>query len=57
MTEIRRLKVRFKVWNKWRKYNSNSRLYHVLVLFGIIESPTFKFDLDILGWKGIKIDE
>lgn len=30
-----------KRWNKWRKFNRNSHLYKVLVLFGIIKSATF----------------
>lgn len=29
-----------KRWNVWRKYNKNDILYKVLVLFGIIKSPT-----------------
>ena len=28
-------------WNVWRKSNLNSHLYHILVLFGIVKSPTF----------------
>lgn len=27
-------------WNHWRKHNLNSPLYHILVLFGIVKSPT-----------------
>lgn len=32
-----------KRWNKWRKYNSNSLVYKVLVLLHIVNSPTFMF--------------
>ena len=31
----------FKRWNDWRKHNSNSRFYKLLVLLGIVKSPTF----------------
>jgi len=30
-----------KRWNRWRKSNGNSRLYKLMVLFGIVKSPTF----------------
>ena len=29
-------------WNRWRKYNLNSPLYHILVLFGYINSPSMQ---------------
>lgn len=28
------------IWNKWRKRNTNSRLYKFLVLVGLRHSPT-----------------
>ena len=31
----------FQRWNKWRKHNLNSRLHHILVLIGLVDSPTF----------------
>lgn len=30
-----------KRWNEWRKHNINSPLHKLLVLLGIIKSPTF----------------
>lgn len=30
-----------KRWNVWRKHNKNSIAHKILVLFGIIKSPTF----------------
>lgn len=27
-------------WNYWRKNNSNGRFYKILVLLGIVKSPT-----------------
>lgn len=30
-----------KRWNVWRKYNKNGIAYKILVLFGVIKSPTF----------------
>lgn len=27
-------------WNYWRKNNSNGRFYKILVLFGMVKSPT-----------------
>lgn len=34
-----------KRWNVWRKHNVNSKLHKILVLFGIIKSPTLVFTL------------
>ena len=41
---MRKAIKRFKKWNKWRKHCLNGVLHKVLVLFGVIESPTFSFD-------------
>lgn len=30
-----------KIWNKWRKRNTNSQFYKFLVLVGLRHSPTF----------------
>ena len=30
-----------KRWNEWRKHNGNSSLHKLLVLLGIVKSPTF----------------
>ncbi len=30
-----------KRWNVWRKHNKNGIVHKILVLFGIIKSPTF----------------
>lgn len=40
---MRKAIKRFKKWNKWRKHNLNGPLHHVLVLFGVIDCPTFYF--------------
>lgn len=32
----------FKLWNDWRKHNLNNTFHKILVLFGIIKSPTFE---------------
>ena len=34
-----------KRWNEWRKHNGNSSLYKLLVLLGIVKSPTLPFVL------------
>lgn len=41
--EVRKTKLirHIRKWNYWRKRNTNGRLHHVLVLFGIVKSPTF----------------
>lgn len=38
---MRRIIRHIKRWNIWRKKNTNGKLHHILVLFGIIKSPTF----------------
>ena len=30
-----------RIWDKWRKRNTNSKLYKFLVLVGLRHSPTF----------------
>lgn len=30
-----------KRWNVWRKFNKNSIFHKILVLFGVIKSPSF----------------
>lgn len=42
-------------WNKWRKYNLNSRTYKMLVLLGIIKSPTML--LTILPEENLHIED
>lgn len=32
---------RFKLWNRWRKNSLNNWTHKLLVLFGLVESPTF----------------
>ena len=32
-------------WNIWRKRNINGPLHHILVLFGLVKSPTMAFML------------
>lgn len=38
-------------WAEWKKYNLNSAIYKVLVLFGIVHSPTFEFFIPSYMWK------
>ena len=36
-----RLLDHIRIWDKWRKRNTNSKLYKFLVLVGLRHSPTF----------------
>lgn len=36
-----RYKLRFKVWKDWYKKCMNVLVYKILVLFGLVNSPTF----------------
>lgn len=38
--------IHIKRWDKWRKRSLNSPFYKLLVLLGVIHSPTFEFVLD-----------
>lgn len=40
---IKRFVNHIRRWNKWRKHNTNGMFHHILVLLGIIHSPTFEF--------------
>lgn len=41
MNTIRKIIKHYRVWNYWRKLNSNSKFHKFLVLIGFIHSPTF----------------
>ena len=46
------LKYRIKVWNIWRKrYYNLTWLHSILVLFGIIYSPTFDLEYCMTRYK------
>lgn len=32
-----------KIWNRWRKYNTNDKMHKFLVLIGFIHSPTMGY--------------
>jgi hypothetical protein len=40
--KIRKFRKHFQRWNEWRTYNSNSKFHKILVLFGLVKSPTFE---------------
>ena len=42
---MRRLIKHIRRWNVWRKYNINGPIHKLLVLLGIIKSPTFALTL------------
>lgn len=42
---MKKLKKHFKKWNGWRKHSLNSKFHKLLVLFGIVKSPTFEYIL------------
>lgn len=45
MNIMTKLKRHIKRWNGWRKRNGNGRLHHILVLLGLVVSPTFELYL------------
>lgn len=40
---VRNIIRNFKPWNQWRKCNTNSKVYKILVLLGIAISPSFVY--------------
>lgn len=38
---FKKIKDHFRLWNRWRKRNLNGSVYKLLVLFGLVHSPTF----------------
>lgn len=34
---------RYKKWKKWQKRNTNGRFYKLLVLFGVVHSPSYEY--------------
>lgn len=45
MEVMKNLSRHIRRWNRWRKRNANSHLHHILVLLGVVKSPTFAFTL------------
>ena len=45
MEVMKNLSSHIRRWNRWRKRNVNGRLHHILVLLGVVKSPTFAFTL------------
>lgn len=45
MEMMENLSSHIRRWNRWRKRNANGHLHHILVLLGVVESPTFAFTL------------
>lgn len=39
---LQKLKLRWQKWNNWRKYMNEGPIYKLLVLIGIIHSPSFR---------------
>ena len=47
------MRKRLKLWNKWRKRNSNGLIFKLLVLVGIVHSPTFDLELTDEEWRRV----
>lgn len=45
MEVMKNLSHHIRRWNHWRKRNANGHLHHILVLLGVVKSPTFAFTL------------
>lgn len=45
MEVMKKLFCHIRRWSYWRKHNTNGRLHHILVLFGIVKSPTLAFTM------------
>lgn len=45
MEVMKNLSSHIRRWNRWRKRNTNGHLHHILVLLGVVKSPTFAFTL------------
>lgn len=45
MEVMKNLSRHIRRWNRWRKRNTNGHLHHILVLLGVVKSPTFAFTL------------
>lgn len=38
-------------WNRWRKGSADSKIYKILVLFGLMRSPSMRFVFLQEEWK------
>lgn len=49
MKNKKRMIKHIKLWNRWRKSNTNSKFYKFLVLIKFVGSPSFEFMKKIWG--------
>lgn len=42
-----------RIWDRWRKHCLNGKFYKILVLFGILRSPTFRVCALEEEWKNM----
>lgn len=42
-----------KQWNEWRKRNTNSKLWKLMVLTGLVASPTFEAQRAYKSWGNV----
>lgn len=41
------MRLRIKVWKDWYKHCTNGRVYKILVLFGLVHSPSFEVNFAV----------
>ena len=50
-----KLPTRFEMWDEWRKSHRGPWLYEILVLLGVVGSPTFEFYQQRYHWKRAEV--
>lgn len=53
---IKKFLIHIERWNKWRKHSMMSQKYKLLVLVGLVHSPTFVITLTDMELKSITDD-
>lgn len=48
---MKRLKLWFRCWNEWRKGNWGDWFHKLLVLFGVVKSPTLSLLYDFESFR------
>ena len=44
---MKKFKERYSYWKTWSKFNTNTRVFKILVLFRLASSPSFEYFLSV----------
>lgn len=54
MKTVERAFNHIKLWNEWKKKNTNSKFYKFMVLTKFVGSPTFEAHKNFMDWGNMR---